>query len=161
MTTLALSDSAIGAIMKIAPEVASALLGPVSGSVVGLLATVFGVEHTPDKPVDQKVLEQKVLNDPDAAIKLKQLALSLAELEVKRADIDTQNLASARAYDIQSGSGHRILPALAVLYSAAFLMLLLLDALHVVDIVDSYVNHLYSIALIVINFYFGASFKKS
>lgn len=76
-------------ILKFAPEIGTALLGPAGGAIGALVSSALGVENTPD------AVAQAVKNDPQAAVKLQQLQNTHAETMAKiQADAETAAIQS-------------------------------------------------------------------
>lgn len=77
-----------------APVLGAALGGPVGGAAGALIASVFGVDNTPD------AVEKAIKADPESAIKLRELEQRhierLTELENDRFRIETADVQSAR-----------------------------------------------------------------
>lgn len=79
------------AVAQSAPALGVALGGPAGGAIGGLIAAAFGTDNSPDS------VAQAVANDPEAAVKLRELELHHAEVlaglaadQYKAALLDTQ-----------------------------------------------------------------------
>jgi len=119
-----LSDATKSKLEKVvgvaAPLLAKALFGTAGGVVASLLANLFGISNPDD-------LASAIANDPDAAVKLRQLELQHADF---LADIDRQNF-STEATDRQDArkyapSNRSFLITMTFLVTAGFFTVLLL-----------------------------------
>lgn len=144
----------ISIVMKAAPSLAGALAGPAGALISTILSNAFNVGSD-----DPKAITTAIQSDPDHDIKLKALELQheqvLKNMEVKHHELDTQDRANARLFNLQSHDW--VLPIIAVGYSGLFAGLLLLDALKIFPINGGAMQDLYSIAMIIVNFYLGSS----
>lgn len=89
-------ESALGAI---APILGTAIGGPAKDAIGTLISTVLGVGNTPD------AVAEAVKNNPDAALKLQQLAndreKELLQVHLAAVQAEYADAASARARDIE------------------------------------------------------------
>lgn len=106
-----------------APVLGAALGGPVGGAAGALIASVFGVENTPD------AVEKAIKADPESAIKLRELEQRhierLTELENDRFRIETADVQSARVAHNHHWAPSALTMLLLTMYGAAFGALLL------------------------------------
>lgn len=101
-----------------APVLGAALGGPVGGAAGALIASVFGVENTPD------AVEKAIKADPESALKLRELEQRhierLTELENDRFRIETADVQSARNAHNHHWMPSAITIVLLVMYGAIF-----------------------------------------
>lgn len=101
-----------------APVLGAALGGPVGGAAGALIASVFGVENTPD------AVEKAIKADPESALKLRELEQRhierLTELENDRFRIETADVQSARNAHNHHWMPSAITIALLIMYGAIF-----------------------------------------
>lgn len=101
-----------------APVLGAALGGPVGGAAGALIASVFGVENTPD------AVEKAIKADPESAIKLRELEQRhverLTELENDRFRIETTDVQSARGAHNHHWAPSALTMLLLTMYGAAF-----------------------------------------
>lgn len=80
-------DKVKGAVAKVAPVAGTLLGGPAGGAVGGLIASALGVENSPE------AVEAAIAQDPDAAVKLKELEQThQRELERMALEAETTRL---------------------------------------------------------------------
>lgn len=101
-----------------APVLGAALGGPIGGAAGSLIASVFGVENTPD------AVEKAIKADPESAIKLRELEQRhierLTELENDRFRIETADVQSARSTHNHHWAPSALTMLLLAMYGAAF-----------------------------------------
>lgn len=95
-----MSFESIGnAISTAAPLLASALLGPAAGTVVGLITSVFGGD-----PKNTNDLIKRITADPESAVKLAQIQadniVQLQTIELQRLQVGFNEIASARQREV-------------------------------------------------------------
>ncbi len=73
------------AVLKIAPAVGTALLGPAGGAIGTILSSVFGTDPEPDKVM------QAIKMDPNAALKLKEIE-SNNQTELQKAILQAETM---------------------------------------------------------------------
>lgn len=78
-----MNETLINLLKSAAPALATAAIGPAGGLVVKAIAEKLGVEETPE------AVEQAISADPDIAIKL-------AEIDVKQFELEVQDRSNAR-----------------------------------------------------------------
>ena len=93
-----------GLVGQAAPILGTALGGPMGGAAGSLVASVLGVDNTPD------AVAQAIKQDPQAAIKIKQLELEhsteLARIAFQTLDVelkDTQNARENHKFSMMPG----------------------------------------------------------
>lgn len=101
-----------------APVLGAALGGPAGGAAGALIASVFGVENTPD------AVEKAIKADPESALKLRGLEQRhierLTELENDRFRIETADVQSARGTHNHHWAPSALTMLLLTMYGAAF-----------------------------------------
>lgn len=101
-----------------APVLGSALGGPVGGAAGALIASVFGVENTPD------AVDKAIKADPESALRLRELEQRhierLTELENDRFRIETNDVQSARSAHNHHWAPSALTMLLLTMYGAAF-----------------------------------------
>lgn len=101
-----------------APVLGAALGGPVGGAAGALIASVFGVENTPD------AVDKAIKSDPESALKLRELEQRhierLTELENDRFRIETADVQSARNAHNHHWAPSALTMLLLTMYGAAF-----------------------------------------
>ncbi|MGL5219590.1 MAG: hypothetical protein ACRC8G_08950 [Plesiomonas shigelloides] len=108
-----------------APVLGAALGGPVGGAAGALIASVFGVENTPD------AVDKAIKADPESAIKLRELEQRhierLTELENDRFRIETADVQSARGSHNHHWMPSAITICLMLMFGCAFGSLIFLS----------------------------------
>jgi xanthosine utilization system XapX-like protein len=103
---------------QIAPEAATLFGGPLAGMAVGVLGKALGIDGATEDQIAAVVTGAK----PEDLLKIKaandELVLHLKELDVKLADLDVQDAASARSI---FGQGKIIISVLAGIIVGSFL----------------------------------------
>jgi hypothetical protein len=154
-------------IIKAAPLLGSALMGPTGGVVGTLIASQFGAER--NNPED---VMQKINADPNAVLKLKELELTnqqkLAEIALEEHKATLQDIASARAREVQlaqSGNRDWMPSILALIVTSGFFITFFIIFFTQSDSGDKEVLNVMSgnlgAGLIsVLGYYFGSSNKE-
>lgn len=150
-------------IAKSAPAVASVIssVNPVAGIMVNLVAQLFGAD--PENPDD---IIQKMANDPEAALKLKQLEYQHDEILQKTATDDRMN-AREREEQIVRITGKRdyVLDAIAFLVIIGYFIMCGVVAFTKMDNTDHdilymLIGQLTGGFIMILSYFFGATNKK-
>jgi|SRR5882724_4136927 len=146
-----------GILTKVAPLLGTALGGS-AGTLVGtLIANVFGAD-----PKDYSDILTKILGDPDRNIKLQQLEMTheetLKKLNNDRYAAEIDDRKSAREHNAKMNDW--VVHLIAVGYSGLFALIFTLMAFQYIEIDNSLFINIFSIAMIIVNYYFGSSNKK-
>ena len=147
----------ISIVTNSAPVLGTALGGP-AGSIIGtLISNVFGGDSK-----DPSSVLKNLLSDPEYQIKLQQLEMeheqTLKSLSVKQIEIEEKDRESARDYNAKINDG--VVHIIAIGYSGLFAVIFVLTALSVIEIDSTIFMNIFSIAMIIVNYYFGSSHKK-
>ena len=149
---------------KVAPTVASALLGPMAGAAISAIGSVLGV----DAPTTQKIQNAIAAGQMTAEqmLQLKELELKYQQLEcdqgLKFAELEFKDRDSARNANVQGGTMGRLFWMSLWLISTvliAELCVLAFGIPHGVPeiIVGRVLGMLDGVAMQVLNFWFGTS----
>jgi hypothetical protein len=110
---------------KVAPTIASALLGPLGGVAIAGLGKIFGIDNATTKDITKMISEGQVTPEQLAQIKLLELKLQGEESErgFRYAELEFKDIDSARNMQVQTKS---IVPAsLAALVTTGFFGILI------------------------------------
>ena len=112
-------------LLKIAPTVASALLGPMGGVAVAGLGKIFGIDGATTKDITKMITEGQVTPDQLAQIKMLELKLKGEEDErgFKYKELEFKDVDSARQMQIATKSW--VPAALALLVTTGFFGILI------------------------------------
>ena len=147
-----------GLITKAAPLLGTALGGP-TGTIVGsLIANLFGAD--PKKPED---ILKKIMADPEYEFKLQKLEQdheeNLKNIQLKKFELEVSNVKDAREYNFKTNN--LVVHVMAIGYSGLFALLCLLAATQWITIDHTIFLNIFSIAMIIVNYYFGSSHRPS
>ncbi len=141
-------------VSKVSPVLGSAIGGPAGAFVMTLISKMFGVDS-----LDTGKLAEAISNDPDYEIKLRQIEAqhiqSVKNIELQQYQLEIQDRDSARKNNMQHHDW--VVPIIAIGYSSLYAGLVILDALSILPIKDSAMLNMFSIAMIIVNFYLGSS----
>lgn len=150
------------AISKSAPLLATALLGPAAGSVVGMITSIFGGDIK-----DPQDILKRITTDPTAQIKLAEIEannkIKLQELEIDRLQIEMDDIASARQREAdlaKAGIRDNTPRILAMGYTLAYFIFLLMQYFIPESRNDAILSCLSSGEVIILTYYYGSSHKK-
>lgn len=143
-------------IANAAPLLGTALGGS-AGTLIGtLIANAFGAN-----PKDPDDIIRKVMADPEHELKLQTLEMTheetLKKLSNEHFALEVQNITSARDYNAKVND--HVVHIIAIGYSGLFAIVFVLAALNIVEIDQNIFINIFSIAMIIINYYFGSSHK--
>ena len=91
-------DTITGVISKVAPTVATAILGPAGGAAVNGLCSILGI-NTESSPDEVETALQKAT--PEQWLKIKEFELEYKKQEVREAEIAKEDRDSARNREIE------------------------------------------------------------
>lgn len=148
-------------LIKVAPTVASALIGPLGGAAVMALGSIFGVEE-PTQAKIKNILESGQMTS-DQLAELKQLELKLKAEEAERgfryADLEFRDRDSAREREVKMGD--KVNRNLAYLIIASFIGMVVstLNGWTVVDsaLAGTLIGYMSAKAEQVLSYYFGST----
>lgn len=151
-------------VLKFSPTLATALGGPIAGIVTSYLASAFGV-HPDD-------LAQTIANDPNSAIKIKQIEALHAEELAKIAsssyaiEVDDRKNARDREEKTEEETGHidYVLSSIAIIVVVGFFILCCLNYFY--KLTDDHVlimliGQVSSGFVMVLSYFFGSSKKDN
>jgi hypothetical protein len=149
-----ISSELINVISKASPILAGALSTPASSLILSLICKTFGINTS-----DHSNLVDVIKDDPQATIKLKELENMheqyIKNLELQQYQLEVQDRDNARRFSLQTHDW--VLPIIAIGYSFLFTAMLVLDGLAIFPVKSDIMTDLYSIAMIIVNFYLGSS----
>ena len=145
-------------VTSIAPLLGSVLGGP-SGAIAGsLIAGLFGAD-----PKNPNEILQKIISTPDYEYKLQKLEQdheeNLKSMNVRIYEAEVDNLKNARDNNTKSNDG--VVHVMAIGYSGLFAGIFIVSSLDIVKVDPVMFQFIYSIAMIIVNYYFGSSYRKS
>lgn len=156
MDTKNLPKDLLQIVIKAAPLLGTALGGQAGTLIGSLIANVFGAD--PKKPDD---LLHKILADPEYELKLQKLEQeheeNLKTIQLKHFELEMSNLKDAREFNLKSNN--LVVHIMAIGYGGLFAILSLIYATKLLPIDHNVFMYIYSIAMIIINYYFGSSHK--
>ena len=150
-------DTLIGLLKGVAPVLATAVAGPAGGAAVGWIASKLGI---PDDTIEG--VTQALTGNPEMAMKLKELDLEYAKLEVQDRDSARQAYAAVATSENATKLDKAVIPILALgTVSLAFVFIAILmfrdvptDQQQMVIFALGFIT---SSAGQVLSFYFGSS----
>ena len=150
-------DTLLSILKGVAPALATAVAGPAGGLAVGWIADKFGI---PDSTV-QGVTEA-LMGNPEMTLKLKELDLEYAKLEVADRDSARQAYAAVATSEYATALDKLVVPVLALgVVGIAFLLIGILMFKNVPtdqqQIIIFALGFITSAAGQVLSFYFGSS----
>jgi len=144
----------ISIVSKVSPILGSAIAGPAGAFVMSLISGMFGVSNA-----DSDKLAQVISNDPDYEIKIKKIETdhiqNIRNIELQEYQLEVQDRDSARKYNIQNHDW--VVTIIAIGYSTLYAILVILDALSIIPVKQAELLNLFSIAMIIVNYYLGSS----
>lgn len=145
-------------VTRAAPMLGSAFGGPAGMLIGSLIANAFGAD--PKKPED---ILKKIMLDPEYEMKLQKLEQdheeNLRNIKLKHFALEVENVKDAR--DFNAKTNNYVVHIMAIGYSGLFAALTLLAATKMISIDQAIFMNLYSIAMIIVNYYFGSSHKTN
>ena len=152
-------------LLKIAPTVASALLGPMGGIAVAGLGKIFGIDGATTKDITKMITEGQVTPDQLAQIKMLELKLKGEEDErgFKYSELEFKDKDSARQMQMAT---HSKMPAvLTILVTVGFFGILGLLFFHPElkgnEIVMLMVGQLSAVWAACVSFYVGTTYGSA
>jgi energy-converting hydrogenase Eha subunit A len=149
-------DSLLNILKSAAPALATAVAGPLGGAAVGMIAKKLGVEDTVE------AVTQALQNDPEAALKLREI--DLKELEAHNKDRDSaRNREAAIATSAAAPTLNKVVtPVLALgVTSLSFILFAILIFVEVKpdakDILIYILGVLSAAVTQILSYYFGSS----
>lgn len=150
-------DTLLGILKGVAPVLATAVAGPAGGAAVGWIASKLGID---DATVDG--VTQALTGNPEMTLKLKELDLEYAKLEIADRDSARKAYAAVATSENASKLDKLVIPVLAL--GVVGLAFLLIGILMFVDTPDDQqqlvifaLGFITSAAGQVLSFYFGSS----
>lgn len=151
-------DEIFNVVGKSAPLLASVLGSPLAGIGISLLSSVFNI--SPDK---QDELLRTISNDPDSALKLKQLenqhkeALLQIQAQVYTTEVDDRKNARAREIALNDHVPTIIAFGFLIVYAAVQFYAVAHDD-PAVDLISARVQ---DVLIMIVSYYFGGLHKKN
>jgi hypothetical protein len=146
-------------LLKVAPLLGTAIVGPAGGVITTLISQLFGADTT--KPDD---LWQKISADKESALKLKKLETDHQEFLVSNLvsqyKIHTDDLANARDRQLKMakmGSKEIIMPILSIIAMMQFWTYILFCKYYNLSVDVTILTDLFAMAFMAFTFYFGSS----
>jgi len=150
-------DTLLGILKGVAPVLATAVAGPAGGAAVGWIASKLGIDDATIEGVTKALT-----GDPEMALKLKELDLEYAKLEVQDRDSARQAYAQVATSENATKLEKMVVPVLAL--GVVGLAFVLIAVLMFVDtpndqqqLVIFALGFITSAAGQVLSFYFGSS----
>ena len=150
-------DTLLGILKGVAPVLATAVAGPAGGAAVGWIASKLGIDDATIEGVTKALT-----GDPEIALKLKELDLEYAKLEVQDRDSARQAYAQVATSENATKLEKMVVPVLAL--GVVGLAFVLIAVLMFVDtpndqqqLVIFALGFITSAAGQVLSFYFGSS----
>lgn len=150
-------DTLLGILKGVAPVLATAVAGPAGGSAVGWIASKLGIDDATVEGVTQALT-----GNPEMALKLKELDLEYAKLEVQDRDSARQAYAAVATSEYATKLDKMVVPLLALgVVGLAFTLIAILMFVNTPQdqqqIIIFALGFITSAAGQVLSFYFGSS----
>ena len=150
-------DALLGILKGIAPVLATAVAGPAGGAAVGWIASKLGIDDATVEGVTQALT-----GNPEMALKLKELDLEYAKLEVQDRDSARQAYAAVATSEYATKLDKLVVPLLALgVVGLAFTLIAILMFVNTPQdqqqIIIFALGFITSAAGQVLSFYFGSS----
>jgi hypothetical protein len=150
-------DTLLSILKGVAPALATAVAGPAGGAAVGWIASKLGI---PDDTIEG--VTKALTGNPEMAMKLKELDLEYAKLEVQDRDSARQAYAAVATSENASGLEKVVVPVLALgVVGLAFTLIGILMFVNTPtdqqQIIIFALGFITSAAGQVLSFYFGSS----
>jgi len=156
MSNKSLPKELLSLVANVAPLLGTALGGSAGTLIGSLIANAFGAN-----PKDPNDIIKRLMSDPEYELKLQTLEMTheetLKKLSNEHYAIEVQNITSARDYNAKVNDS--VVHIIAIGYSGLFAVVFVLAALKIVEVDQSIFINIFSIAMIIINYYFGSSHK--
>jgi len=149
-------DSLLNILKAAAPALATAVAGPLGGAAVGMIAKKLGVEDTVE------AVTQALQNDPEAALKLREIDLKELEAHNKDRDSARNREAAIATSDVAPMLNKVVTPVLALgvtgLSFILFAILIFVDVKTEAKDILIYILGVLSAAVTqILSYYFGSS----
>ena len=150
-------DTLLGILKNVAPVLATAVAGPAGGAAVGWIASKLGIDDATVEGVTQALT-----GNPEMALKLKELDLEYAKLEVADRDSARQAYAAVATSEYATKLDKVVVPVLALgVVGLAFTLIAVLMFVNTPQdqqqIIIFALGFITSAAGQVLSFYFGSS----
>ena len=150
-------DTLLGILKGVAPVLATAVAGPAGGAAVGWIASKLGIDDATVEGVTQALT-----GNPEMAMKLKELDLEYAKLEVQDRDSARQAYAAVATSEYATKLDKMVVPLLALgVVGLAFTLIAILMFVNTPQdqqqIIIFALGFITSAAGQVLSFYFGSS----
>jgi hypothetical protein len=150
-------DTLLGILKNVAPVLATAVAGPAGGAAVGWIASKLGIDDATVEGVTQALT-----GNPEMALKLKELDLEYAKLEVADRDSARQAYAAVATSEYATKRDKVVVPVLALgVVGLAFTLIAVLMFVNTPQdqqqIIIFALGFITSAAGQVLSFYFGSS----